>query len=165
MGYKYMKKTNAARILDGLKISYELREYQVDEEDLSAENVAGKIGLPLEQVFKTLVVRGDKTGVLLACIPGAGELDLKTLASSSGNKKVEMVHQKEIQVLTGYIRGGVSPVGTKKKYPVYLDQSAFNFPFISVSAGLRGCQIFINPGDLQTAVEAAVAEVSRGRGC
>lgn len=146
-----MKKTNAVRHLDTLKIKYQLLEYEVDENDLSAETVAGKIGLQLEKVFKTLVVRGDKTGVLMACIPSIGELDLKALASASGNKKVEMVPLKEVLPLTGYIRGGVSPIGAKKAYPVYLDKSALEYDSISISAGVRGCQIFINPLDLMKA--------------
>ncbi|HEX3030660.1 MAG TPA: Cys-tRNA(Pro) deacylase [Bacillota bacterium] len=156
-----MKKTNAARLLDGLKIPYELKEYQVDENDLSAENVASKVGLPPEQVFKTLVARGDKTGVLLACIPGSVELDLKALAAVSGNKKTELVALKEVQSLTGYIRGGVSPLGTKKKYPVYLDESAFQFPFISVSAGIRGGQLLLEAGHLAKAVEAVTGTLTR----
>ena len=143
-----MKKTNAARFLDSLHINYKLIEYEVDESDLSAESVAKKVNLPPGQVFKTLVARGDKTGVLMACIPGNSELDLKAMATVSGNKKVEMVHVKEIQQLTGYIRGGVSPIGTKKHYPTFLDESAMKFPFISISAGARGSQIFISPGDL-----------------
>ena len=143
-----MKKTNAARFLDSLNINYELCEYEIDESDLSAESVAKKVNLPPGQVFKTLVARGDKTGVLMACIPGNSELDLKAMATVSGNKKVEMVHVKEIQQLTGYIRGGVSPIGTKKHYPIFLDESAMKFPFISISAGARGSQIFVSPGDL-----------------
>jgi Cys-tRNA(Pro)/Cys-tRNA(Cys) deacylase len=155
-----MKKTNAARILDNLKIEYELHEYKVDENDLSAENVAGKIGLPLEQVFKTLVARGDKNGVLMACIPAGSALDLKALATASGNKKVEMVSLKEVQPLTGYIRGGVSPLGSKKHYPVFVNESALEYPFISISAGMRGCQIFINPEDLLKAVEAEIYKLT-----
>ncbi len=158
-----MKKTNAARFLDNLKIQYELREYEVDESDLSAEGVAGKVNLPLEQVFKTLVARGDKTGVILACIPGGMELDLKAVAEISGNKKVEMVTLREVQPLTGYIRGGVSPIGTKKRYPLYLDESAMRFPFISISAGLRGCQIFIEPRTLGRILQATVGNISRHR--
>lgn len=152
-----MKKTNAARLLDNLKISYQLQEYPVDENDLSAENVAHKIGFPLDQVFKTLVARGDKNGVLMACIPGGAELDLKKLASISGNKKVELVSLKEVQPLTGYIRGGVSPLGAKKKYPVYLNQSALEFGVIAVSAGVRGGQLLLNPNDLIKAAEATTA--------
>ena len=151
-----MKKTNAARILDGLKIKYELREYEVDESDLGAKNVAEKVGMPIDQVFKTLVARGDKTGILMACIPGSGELNLKALAAASGNKKVEMVHLKEVQPLTGYIRGGVSPVGTKKPYPVYIDESCMNFGQISVSAGMRGLLMIIDPQDLVKAVSAVI---------
>lgn len=157
-----MKKTNAARFLDGLRIDYKLIEYEVDEEDLSAESVARKVNLPLEQVFKTLVARGDKRGVLMACIPGNAELDLKAIAAGSGDKKVEMVHVKEIQQLTGYIRGGVSPIGIKKHYPIFLDESAMKFPFISISAGARGSQIFISPGDLIKALDITVCKIARG---
>jgi Cys-tRNA(Pro)/Cys-tRNA(Cys) deacylase len=156
-----MKKTNAARVLDGLDIRYKLVEYEVDESDLSAVSVARKVNLPVEQVFKTLVVRGDKLGVFLACIPGGDELDLKTMASVSGNKKVDMVHVNEIQQLTGYIRGGVSPIGTKKRYPFYLDERAMKFPFISISAGVRGCQILIDPQDLKKALGATLAKIGR----
>lgn len=156
-----MKKTNVARILDRMKINYMIKEYEVDEQDLSAQNVAGKVGMPLAQIFKTLVTRGDKTGVLLACIPGGGELDLKALASVSHNKKVEMVHLREVLGLTGYIRGGVSPIGTKKKYPVYVDDSAVKWEQIAVSAGLRGVQVVLNPMDLVKAVEAQLCQVAR----
>ena len=156
-----MKKTNAARILDGLKISYELREYEVDESDLSAESVAQKNKVPLAQVFKTLVVCGDKTGVLLACIPGGFELDLKALAMISGNKKVDMVPVKDVQKLTGYIRGGVSPLGTKKQYDVYIDVSVLLYPYILISAGIRGCQIQIAPNDVVGAVNGIISNISR----
>jgi Cys-tRNA(Pro)/Cys-tRNA(Cys) deacylase len=158
-----MKKTNAARFLDGLKISYKLSEYEIDESNLSAESVAKKVGLPPEQVFKTLVARGDKTGVLMACIPGNAELDLKAMATVSGNKKVEMVPMKEIQQLTGYIRGGVSPIGTKKHYPIFLDESAMRFPFISISAGARGSQIFISPRDLIGALYIIVCKIGQSK--
>ena len=143
-----MTKTNAARILDAAGIHYELREYQVDEEDLSAPPVAEKIGLPAEQVFKTLVARGDRNGVLMACIPANTELDLKALAGASGNKKVELVAVKEVLGLTGYIRGGVSPIGARKPYPFYLDETADLWDVISVSAGVRGCQMLLAPDDL-----------------
>ncbi len=156
-----MKKTNVARILDGLKISYQLREYEVDESDLSAENVARKVAIPLKQVFKTLVVYGDKTGVLLACIPGGNELNLKALATISGNKKVEMVPLKDVQKLTGYIRGGVSPLGTKKKYDIYLDESMILWPYIAISAGIRGCQVLIAPNDLADATKGKMCTISR----
>lgn len=158
-----MKKTNAARILDGLKIHYELQEYKVDEDDLSAENVAQKVGLPPEQVFKTLVVRGDKTGVLMACVPGSSEINLKALAAASTNKKVEMVPLKEVQNLTGYIRGGVSPLGAKKPYPVYVDSSIALWPVVAISAGVRGCQIIIAPADLVQAVHAQICEITTAK--
>ncbi|MGA2518961.1 MAG: Cys-tRNA(Pro) deacylase [Thermodesulfobacteriota bacterium] len=156
-----MKKTNAARLLDSLNIDYKLVEYEIDESDLSAESVARKVNLPPGQVFKTLVARGDKTGVLMACIPGNSELDLKAMAAVSGDKKVEMVHVKEIQQITGYIRGGVSPVGGKKRYPVFLDESAVTFPFISISAGVRGSQIFVSPGDLIEALNIKLCTIAR----
>jgi Cys-tRNA(Pro)/Cys-tRNA(Cys) deacylase len=156
-----MKKTNAARYLDRLQVDYKLVEYDVDEADLSAESVAKKISLPPGQVFKTLVARGDRTGVLLACVPAGTELDLKAIASISGNKKVEMVPVKEIETLTGYIRGGVSPIGTRKRYPFYMDESATTYPFISVSAGVRGCQLFVNPSRLSEILEATLGRISR----
>ena len=154
-----MQKTNAARILDKQSISYQIKEYTVDENDLSAENVAKKLGIPLPQVFKTLVARGDKTGVLVACIPGDGEVDLKLLAAISGNKKVEMVAMKEIQGLTGYIRGGVSPIGMKKLYPTFLDESALQFEFIMISAGQRGLQLMLSPSDLVVVVKAKASKL------
>jgi Cys-tRNA(Pro)/Cys-tRNA(Cys) deacylase len=156
-----MKKTNAARFLDSLKINYKLLEYEIDESDLGAENVAKKVNLPRGQVFKTLVARGDKTGILMACIPGNAELDLKAMAAVSGDKKVEMVYVKEIQQITGYIRGGVSPIGTKKRYPIFLDESAMRFPFISISAGARGSQIFISPGDLMKALDIKLCKIAQ----
>jgi Cys-tRNA(Pro)/Cys-tRNA(Cys) deacylase len=149
-----MTKTNAVRILDREGVHYELREYQVDENDLSAPHVADAIGMPHEQVFKTLVARGDRTGVLMACIPANTELDLKALAAASGNKKVELVAVKEVLPLTGYIRGGVSPVGTRKPYPFYIDETADLWDIISVSAGVRGCQMLLAPGDLARIVDA-----------
>ena len=158
-----MKKTNAARFLDSLKINYKLCEYEIEESDLSAESVARKVNLPLEQVFKTLVARGDKTGVLMACIPGNAELDLKAMATVSGNKKVEMVPLKEIQQLTGYIRGGVSPIGTKKHSPIFLDESAMRFPSISISAGARGSQIFISPDDLIKTLDITVCTIGQSK--
>jgi Cys-tRNA(Pro)/Cys-tRNA(Cys) deacylase len=135
-------------------VRYELRHYPVDEEHLSAPQVAQAIGMPPEQVFKTLVARGDRAGVLLASIPANTELDLKALASASGNKKVELVAVKEVFPLTGYVRGGVSPVGTKRPYPLYLDETAGLWDVISVSAGIRGCQMVLNPADLARVVDA-----------
>jgi Cys-tRNA(Pro)/Cys-tRNA(Cys) deacylase len=154
-------KTNAARILDAAGIHYELREYTVDEDDLSAPRVAEKIGMPPEQVFKTLVARGDRSGVLMACIPANAELDLKALAAASGNKKVELVAVKEVLGLTGYIRGGVSPVGVKKLYPFYLEEMADLWDVISVSAGVRGCQLILAPDDLARVVEAQRCPIAR----
>ncbi len=140
-------KTNAARLLDSLGIPYELRDYEVDPEDLRAESVARKVGLPPEQVFKTLVARGDRTGVLLAVVPGDAELDLKALARLSGDRKVDTVPLKEVQPLTGYVRGGVTTFGARKDYPVFVDETLELFDVISVSAGVRGTQIFLAPGD------------------
>ena len=154
-------KTNAARLLDSCNIHYELREYPVDIDDLGAENVAAKVGMPLEQVYKTLVARGDRTGVLIACISGADELDLKALAAVSDNKKVEMVPLKEVQTITGYIRGGVSPLGMKKKFPVFIDNSAINYDQIAISAGIRGCQLLLEPRSLADAAGAVLARISR----
>jgi Cys-tRNA(Pro)/Cys-tRNA(Cys) deacylase len=155
-----MAKTNAARILDAASIRYELREYEVDEDNLSAPRVAQKIGMPPEQVFKTLVARGDRHGVLMACIPANTELDLKALAAASGNKKVELVAVKEVLPLTGYIRGGVSPIGAKKPYPFYLDETAILFDTISVSAGMRGCQLVLAPDDLARITEATYGAIA-----
>lgn len=156
---KHNKKTNAARILDEMKISYQLIEYAVDEEHLDAVHVAESVGMPANQVFKTLVVRGDKNGIMFAVIPGDGELDLKALAKVSGNKRAELVPLKEVLPLTGYIRGGCSPLGAKKAYPVYMDSSSNQWKQIAISAGQRGMQIFAAPGDLQHATKATVAQL------
>ena len=153
-------KTNAARILDQVKLPYELKEYTVDESDLSAISVAQKVNLPIEQVYKTLVARGDKTGVIVACIRGDHELQLKALASLSGNKKVEVVSIKEVQPLTGYIRGGVSPIGMKKQYPIYIGSDIRLHDRISISAGLRGLQLFLCPADLIAVTKAQLGEIS-----
>ncbi|ODA42666.1 Cys-tRNA(Pro) deacylase [Desulfosporosinus sp. BG] len=152
-------KTNAARILDQAKISYELKDYIVDESDLSAVAVANKVGLPIEQVYKTLVARGDKTGVIVACIQGDHELHLKRLAALSGNKKVEVVSLKEVQPLTGYIRGGVSPIGMKKSYPIFIDSAIEKLDKIAVSAGLRGLQLFLRPIDLIAVTKAQLGAI------
>lgn len=154
-------KTIAARILDQAKIRYELREYDWNEDELDAVTVARKVGLPPEQVFKTLVVRGDRTGVQVACIPGNAELDLKQLAVVSGNKKVEMVPVKEIQGLTGYIRGGVSPLGMKKEYPFFADETAEILDLISVSAGQRGLQMLLSGPDLIRVTKAHLAALCK----
>lgn len=153
-------KTNAVRLLDEAKIAYELRDYEVDPDDLAAESVALKIGMPAEQVFKTLVVRGDRNGVLLAVVPGNSELNLKGLAKLSGDRKIEMVHLKEVQPLTGYIRGGVTALACKKDYPVYLDETAILFDVISVSAGVRGTQIVLNPEDYVRVTHAITGEIA-----
>jgi Cys-tRNA(Pro)/Cys-tRNA(Cys) deacylase len=155
-------KTNAARILDRLSISYSLHEYEVDLEDLTAATVARKVGLPIEQVYKTLVARGDRRGVLLAVVPGDAQLDLKALARLTGDRKVEVVALKEVQPLTGYVRGGVTALGGKKDYPVYLDESALVFSIISVSSGARGTQIFLAPSDYVTATRATVGTICGG---
>ena len=147
-------KTNAVRILDEAGISYELREYEVDPGDLRAETVAAKIALPLEQVFKTLVARGDRNGICLAVVPGDQELNLKALAKLTGDRKIELVALKEVQPLTGYIRGGVTALACRKDYPVYIDETAILFDLISVSAGMRGLQILLNPDDYIRAVSA-----------
>jgi Cys-tRNA(Pro)/Cys-tRNA(Cys) deacylase len=153
-------KTNAARILDQKKITYELKEYAYDESDLSAVNIAGKIGLPIEQVYKSLVVRGDKTGIILACIQGDKELNLKSLAVLSKNKKVDLVPLKEIQPLTGYIRGGVSPIGLKKNYPIFISSDIIKLEKVAVSAGLRGLQFFLSPLDLISVTKAQLGVIS-----
>lgn len=155
-----MKKTNAARILDSMSITYEIRTYKADESDLGAENVASKIGLPLSQVFKTLVAAGDRTGVLLAVVPGDCELDMDAIAKLSGNKKVAMIPQKDLQHVTGYIRGGVSPIGTKKAFPTFIDDSALQFDEIAVSAGARGMQLVLSPQDLIRSVNARTAKLT-----
>jgi Cys-tRNA(Pro)/Cys-tRNA(Cys) deacylase len=155
-------KTNAVRILESAGIRCELREYDVDEDDLSAPRVAEKIGMPPEQVFKTLVARGDRSGVVIACIPANAELDLKALATASGNKKVELVPVKEVLGLTGYIRGGVSPVGSRKPYPFYLDETADLWDVISVSAGVRGCQMLVSPDDLIRVTEGIRCAIASG---
>ncbi len=153
-------KTNAARLLDSMKIEYELRSYEVDPEDLSAETVARKVGLPLEQVFKTLVARGDRNGVCFAVVPGNCQLDLKAIAKLTGDRKVEPVTLKEVQPLTGYIRGGVTVLGAKKAYPVYIDETIELFDVVSISAGLRGLQIFIAPADYLRATNGTLGDIS-----
>jgi Cys-tRNA(Pro)/Cys-tRNA(Cys) deacylase len=157
-------KTNAVRILDQLGIDYELREYEVDPEDLSAETVAAKVGLPSDQVFKTLALRGDRNGVLLAVIPGDAELDLKALARVSGDRKVEMVPLKEVQAVTGYIRGGVTALACKKDYPVYAEETIELFDVISISAGMRGMQVLLSPTDYLRAVNAKVTAIAKPKG-
>jgi len=155
-----MKKTNAARILDRQKIRYELIEYKVDESDLSAIHVAAMAGIPIGQVFKTLVLEGDKNGNFVCIIPGGDEIDLKKAALASSNKKVAMIPMKDLEPLTGYIRGGCSPLGMKKNFPVYLDIAAYNHDFIYISAGVRGMQIKLAPADLVLACKAIKATIT-----
>lgn len=156
-----MTKTNAARALDSLGVRYELREYEVDPEALDAETVARKIGLPPEQVFKTLVARGDRNGVCLAVVPASTELDEKALARATGDRRIELVALKEVQPLTGYIRGGVTALASKRDYPVLVDETAELFDVIAVSAGVRGMQIVLAPADYLKAVQGTVAQIAR----
>ncbi len=156
-----MIKTNAMRLLDAAEIEYSTKEYEYDESDLSGHHAAEVLGIPTEQVFKTLVTKGDKTGPVVFCIPVDEELDLKKAAVVSGNKKIEMLHVKDLLGLTGYIRGGCSPIGMKKKFPTYIDESAILFDEISISAGVRGCQIVANPEDIAKYTEAALIEVTK----
>lgn len=155
-----MTKTNAMRMLDAAKIPYEVLEYKVDESDLSGIHIAEQLGFPQEKMFKTLVARGDKTGPLVFCIPVAEEIDLKAAASLTGNKKIEMVHVKDLLGLTGYIRGGCSPIGMKKKIPTWIDVSALQFDEITVSSGTRGAQLLLNREALLRFVQAKTAELT-----
>lgn len=154
-----MKKTNAVRILDSFKIEYELYEYEFNEDEIDAVSVANKINAPHEQVFKTLVATGDKTGTVVFVIPGNEELNLKKAASSSGNKKIEMIKVKDLLSLTGYIRGGCSPIGMTKKYPTYIEETSQLFEKIYVSSGVRGMQMLISPSDLVSVTEAEYANL------
>jgi Cys-tRNA(Pro)/Cys-tRNA(Cys) deacylase len=156
-------KTNAARLLDELKIVYRLCEYEVDPDDLTAETVASKIGLPPGQVFKTLLARGDRAGLCFAVIPGNSELDLKALAAASGDRKIQLVPVKELQGLTGYIRGGVTALAGKKDYPVFVDETVELFDEISISAGIRGLQILIAPAGYLQATQATIAAIAQSK--
>jgi Cys-tRNA(Pro)/Cys-tRNA(Cys) deacylase len=160
--HKQMK-TNAVRLLEGLGVQYELREYAVDPEDLAAETVAAKIGMPPEQVFKTLLARGDRNGLCFAVVPANTELDLKALAAAAGDRKSELVAVKELQALTGYIRGGVTVLGAKKAFPVFADETMQLWDSISVSAGVRGTQIILGPDDYLRATGALLADIARGK--
>ena len=157
-----INKTNVARILDQKKIRYELVPYEVDENDLAATHVASQLGEDIAQVFKTLVLRGDRNGLLVCVIPGDNEVDLKKAAKLSGNKKVEMIAMKELLPLTGYIRGGCCPIGMKKPFPTWIHSTCVDFPFIFISAGVRGLQLKINPSDLLGATGASVADLIAG---
>ncbi len=151
-----INKTNAARLLDKAKIPYELVPYEVDESDLSAVHVAACLGENIDQVFKTLVLHGDRNGYFVCVIPGEHEVDLKLAAKASGNKKCDLIPMKELLPLTGYIRGGCTPIGMKKPFPTYIHESCLNYPYIYISAGQRGLQLKLSPKDL---IKEARAEV------
>ena len=154
-----MIKTNAMRMLDAARIPYQTLEYEVDESDLSGVHIAETLRFPPEKMFKTLVAKGDKTGPLVFCVPVAGEIDLRRAASITGNKKIEMIHVKDLLALTGYIRGGVSPIGMKKKFPTYIDESALAFEEITVSSGTRGAQLLLNRETLLKFIGAKTADL------
>jgi Cys-tRNA(Pro)/Cys-tRNA(Cys) deacylase len=164
---KPIQKTNAARLLDQMGIHYELREYEVDPKDLAAETVAAKIGLPPEQVFKTLVARADRSqdrnGISMAVIPGDQELNLKALAVASGERKIQLVSVRDLQALTGYIRGGVTALAAKRDYPVYVDETIELFNLVSISAGVRGLQILLTPADYLRATKATIAALGQAK--
>ena len=153
-------KTNAMRRLDAAKIPYEVFEYEVDENDLSGKHIADSIGLPHEMVFKTLVAKGDKTGPVVFCMPVDLEIDLKKAARVTGNKRIEMIHVKDLLALTGYIRGGCSPIGMKKQFPTYLHETAVDFEKITVSSGTRGAQLLLKVSDLLPFVGAKTADLA-----
>ena len=154
-------KTSAARLLDSMGIAYEIREYKVDPEDLAAESVARKIGRPPEQVFTMLVARGDRHGVCFAVIPGNAQLDLKALAKLTGDRGIDTVALKEVQPLTGYIRGGVTALAAKKAFPVFADETIELFDTISISAGMRGAQLIVAPADYLRATAAKVGAIAK----
>lgn len=160
MAKQKIEKTNAARLLDRAKVGYELVPYTVDENNLAAIHIAEELGENIEQVFKTLVLRGDRTGHIVCVVPGNHEVDLKAAARASGNKWVEMIPMKELLPTTGYIRGGCSPIGMKKRFPTYIHSSALDFPFIYISAGVRGLQLKLAPQELINFVGAEVGEIS-----
>ena len=161
MAHGRIEKTNAARLLDRAKIAYELIPYQVDEEHLAATHVAEQLGEEIACVFKTLVLCGDRTGCFVCVVPGDHEVDLKAAAKVSGNKKADLIPMKELLPVTGYIRGGCSPIGMKKAFPTYIHASASEHPFIYISAGVRGLQLKLAPSDLAAYVRATFAEISR----
>lgn len=158
---KKTEKTNAARLLDKAGITYRLIPYEFDENDLAAQHVADSLGQDIACVFKTLVLHGDKSGYIVCVIPGNGEVDLKALAKVSGNKKVEMIPMKDLLGVTGYIRGGCSPVGMKKRFPTYFHSTALDHEIIYVSAGVRGLQLEISPAELISHVGGTVADVAQ----
>ena len=161
MAKQKIEKTNAARLLDRAGIKYTLVPYRVDESDLAATHVAEELGEPIEQVFKTLVLRGDRSGLFVCVIPGDKEVDLKIAAKISGNKSAEMIPMKELLPTTGYIRGGCTAIGMKKAFPTFIDSSCTAFDYIFISAGVRGMQIKIAPADFIPFVGAQTAEISK----
>ena len=160
MSAKSLPKTNAMRMLTAAKIPFEVLTYEVDESDLSGTHIAAEVGLPMEMVFKTLVAKGDKTGYIVFCIPVDKEIDLKSAAAETGNKRVEMIHVKELLPLTGYIRGGCSPIGMKKKFPTYFHSSAELLDKITVSAGVRGAQLLISREVLVSFVDGCYVDIA-----
>ena len=158
MPKKGIEKANAARLLDRAGIAYNLIPYEFDESDLAASHVAQSLGEPIERVFKTLVLHGDKNGYLVCVVPGNTEVDLKSLAKASGNKKTEMIPMKDLLGVTGYIRGGCSPIGMKKKYPTYIHSTALGFDSIFISAGVRGLQLQLSPSELISFTNATVGD-------
>lgn len=159
MAKEKINKTNVARLLDKAKVSYELIPYEVDESDLSAVHVAASLGENVEQVFKTIVLHGEKSGYFVCVVPGDQEIDLKRAAKVSGNKKCELLPMKELLPVTGYIRGGCSPIGMKKHFPTYIHHTAEQYPYIYISAGQRGLQIKLDPADLLREARAEYAEL------
>ena len=160
MAQKKTPKTNAMRMLDMAKIPYEIMEYEVDENDLSGTHIAQQIGLPYEIVFKTIVTKGDKTGYCVFCLPCHKEIDFKAAARASGNKSIEPLHVKDLLGITGYIRGGCSPVGMKKKFPTYFDSSAKDLEKLTVSAGMRGAQLYVNKDAIIDYTEAILCDIA-----
>ncbi len=156
-----MTKTNAMRMLDAAKIKYEIKEYVPDENDLTGTHIARQIGLDENIVFKTLVAVGDKTGHIVFCIPSPAEIDLKKAAAATGNKKIEMVHVKDLLSLTGYIRGGCSPIGMKKRFPTYMDESAATLEKFTVSGGIKGAQLLVSPEDIIKYTGAKLCSVTK----
>lgn len=164
MAYTRIEKTNAARLLDRAGIAYELIPYAVDEEHLAATHVAEQLGEPIETVFKTLVLTGNRTGYFVCVVPGDHEVDLKAAARVSGNKKADLIPMKDLPAVTGYIRGGCSPIGMKKRFPTYFHRTIEEQPFVYVSAGVRGLQLKVAPSDLIGYVQGQVAEISAAEG-
>ena len=160
MAQKKIPKTNAMRMLDIAKIAYEIQEYEVDENDLSGTHIADEIGLPYNMVFKTIVTKGDKTGYCVFCLPCDKEIDFKAAARASGNKSIEPLHVKDLLGITGYIRGGCSPVGMKKKFPTFFDLSAENLEKLTVSAGMRGAQLLVNAKEIIAYTDATLYDIA-----